>query len=96
MHRRHNPRDSETETLTGDRATESERWVKLASYSTILQAEAVKVTLDGAGLPAILQSHSGAGLFGAGFQGPVPGGVVVLVRSMDLERAWKLVVYGTE
>ena len=68
------------------------QWVKLASYPTVFDAERAKATLDSGGIPAILQSHGATGLFGAGFQGVVPGGVVLQVRSEDLDRAWTLVV----
>ena len=71
---------------------EIDRWVKLATYATTFDAEFAKARLDSAGVPALVQSHAGAGLFGAGFQGPVPGGAAVLVRALDLDRAWTLVV----
>lgn len=67
-------------------------WVKLASYATVFDAERAKATLDNAGIPALLKSHGATGLFGPGFQGTVPGGVVLEVPSQDLERAWTLVV----
>ena len=68
------------------------QWVKLASYPTVFDAERAKATLDSAGIPALLQSHGGAGALGTGFQGPVPGGVVLQVQAEDLDRAWTLVV----
>lgn len=74
---------------------ESEHWVKLASYATTFEAERAKAVLDSAGIPAMLKSHGVSGVFGAGFQGTVPGGVVLLVSSYDLDRAWRLVVHRT-
>ena len=67
-------------------------WVKLASYATVLEAEGAKAVLESAGIPAMLQSHGGTGIFGAGFQGPVPGGTTLLVPSRQLDRAWSIVV----
>jgi hypothetical protein len=68
------------------------QWVKLASYPTVFAAERAKATLDSAGIPALLQSHGGSGVFGPGFQGSVPGGVTIQVQEQDLDRAWTLVV----
>jgi hypothetical protein len=72
--------------------TDADQWAKLASYPTTLDAELAKAALEGAGIPAMLQSHGGTGVFGAGFQGAVPGGVTLLVPSRELDRAWSLVV----
>ena len=74
---------------------QSDHWVKPASYATVFDAERAKATLDSAGVPALLKNHGGTGAFGAGFQGLVPGGVSVEVRSSDLDRAWTLVVEST-
>jgi hypothetical protein len=71
---------------------ETDHWTKLATYATTFDAEVAKATLESAHIPAMIQSHSGTGIFGAGFQGTVPGGVSLMVRSHDLDRAWTLVV----
>ena len=71
----------------------SNTWVVLVKYPTILEAERAKVALEGAGIPTMVQSNGG--IFGAGFQGPAPGGATVLVPSQALERAWHLVVEST-
>ena len=71
---------------------ETGRWVKLATYGTTFETERARATLEAAGIPAMVQSNIGAGAFGAGFQGPVPGGVALLVPALDLDRAWTLVV----
>ena len=71
---------------------ETDTWVKLATYPSNLEAERAQATLESAGIPAMVQSHGGAGIFGPGFQGPVPGGTVLLVPSRQLDRAWTLVV----
>jgi hypothetical protein len=70
----------------------TDNWVKLASFGTTFEAERAMAALETEGIPALLQSHAGSGLFGAGFQGPVPGGLQVMVRPPDLERAWTLIV----
>jgi hypothetical protein len=46
-------------------------------------------------IPAMIQSHAGVGVFGAGFQGTVPGGVTLMVPSTALDRAWTLIVGKT-
>ena len=71
---------------------QTENWVKLATYGTTFEAEGAKATLESAGIPAMLQSHVGAGLGGAGFQGGTPAGTALLVPSRELDRAWELVV----
>jgi hypothetical protein len=67
-------------------------WMTLATYATMFEAELAKAALDSANIPALIRSHGAAGLFGAGFQGAVPGGVAVLVPAADLDRAWTVVV----
>jgi hypothetical protein len=69
----------------------SSAWVVVAKYPTVFDAERAKATLESAGIPTMLQSN-GAGIFGAGYQGPAPGGADVLVPSEALDRAWHLVV----
>jgi hypothetical protein len=43
--------------------------------------------LESADVPSLLQSHAGAGVFGPGFQGSVPGGVTLLVPREHLAEA---------
>ena len=71
---------------------EPERLVMLARYSTVFDAERAKATLEGEGIDSVIESNGAPGIFGPGFQGSVPGGVAVLVRSTDLDRAWQVVV----
>ena len=69
----------------------SDAWTVLANYPSVFEAELAKAALETEGIRAMVQSHNG-GAFGPGFQGPVPGGVNVLVPTADLDRAWQLVV----
>lgn len=71
---------------------DGDRWTVLATFPTILEAEVARATLETAGIPSLLQSHGGSGVFGPGFQGAVTGGATVLVAATDLEEAWTLVV----
>jgi hypothetical protein len=69
--------------------SESHEPVKLANFSTAFEAERAVATLESAGIPAMVKSHAGGNIFGAG---PVPGGVELYVRKKDVDRAWQLVV----
>jgi hypothetical protein len=71
---------------------EAEQLVTVAKYPTIFDAERAKARLESEGIDAMVQAHAGTGVFGAGYQGPVPGGAAVLVRSSDVDRAWSVVV----
>lgn len=54
-------------------------FVAVGVYSTRLEAELAQARLESADMPSLIQSHAGAGAFGPGFQGSVPGGVTLLV-----------------
>jgi Putative prokaryotic signal transducing protein len=49
-------------------------WVKVQEYASRFDAELARARLESARIPAMIASHGG-GIFGAGFQGTVPGGV---------------------
>jgi hypothetical protein len=55
-------------------------WTKVREFSTRFEAEIARTRLESADIPAAIVSHEG-GVFGAGFQGPVPSGVEVRVPS---------------
>jgi hypothetical protein len=55
-------------------------WKKVREYSTRFEAEIARTRLESADIPAAIISHEG-GMFGAGFQGPVPSGVELRVPS---------------
>lgn len=75
--------------------SEAPHWEQLATFGTMFEAELARATLETAGIACLVQSHSGTGVFGAGFQGAIPGGVTVLVPSPELERARELVDDGS-
>lgn len=66
------------------------QWVHLASYGTGLEAEMVRQKLEAAGIPALINSDA-PGMFGAGFQGVVPSGVMVSVPDPELTRAKEVI-----
>jgi hypothetical protein len=61
-------------------------WTKLREFSTRFEAEIARTRLESADIPAAIVSHEG-GMFGAGFQGPVPTGVELRVPSDRLPEA---------
>lgn len=62
-------------------------WVKLATYSSALEADVIVAQLEAAEIPAIARGNDIVGIFGPGFQGPTAKGVDVLVPSAALEDA---------
>ena len=70
-------------------------WVRIATFSTGFEAEAARVTLEEAGIPAIVRGNA-AGILGAGFLGPVVGGVEMHVPLAYVDRARDLVVFDDE
>ena len=73
-------------------SVEREHLVRLARYPTVFDAERAKAVLESEGIDSVIETNGAPGIFGPGFQGPVPGGVSVLVRSSDVDRAWQVVV----
>jgi hypothetical protein len=67
----------------------TDHWVKLSSFATGLDADMARARLEAAGLRTHLRSHQRSG-FGAGYQGPVPGGIDLFVTAADAERAREL------
>jgi hypothetical protein len=49
-------------------------WVKAREFATRFEAEVARAWLESAAIPTMIKAHE-AGLFGAGFQGPVTSGV---------------------
>lgn len=55
------------------------QWVKAGTFATRFEAEMARARLESANIPATIHSHAGSGVFGAGFQGMIPGGVELRV-----------------
>ena len=55
-------------------------WVQLATFGTGFEADLARQSLTDAEIPCLLQGNQ-AGIFGAGFQGPVMGGITLYVPS---------------
>ena len=65
-------------------------WTKIASFATGFEADLAAAALETAGIPAIVIGHQKSGIFGAGFQGPVIGGLEVKVPASMLDEAWEI------
>lgn len=61
-------------------------WVQLATYATGFEADIARQSLTDAEIPCLLRGNQ-AGMFGAGFQGPVMGGIVLYVPSTAIDTA---------
>lgn len=64
-------------------------WVQLVTFSTGFEADLAQQSLTEAEIPCLLRGNQ-AGMFGAGFQGPVMGGITVYVPSTALDTAREL------
>ena len=65
------------------------QWMVIGNFNTAFEAEMAKQLLEGEGIPVLSKSDT-AGIFGAGYQGAVTGGVTLHVPSPELERAQAL------
>jgi hypothetical protein len=71
-------------------------WVKIATFGSGFEADGARATLEEAGIPVLVRGNQ-AGMFGGGFQGPVIGGIDILVPSDAVLRARDLIdVAGDE
>lgn len=68
-----------------DEAREAQ-WVLLAKFGTILETDMARQSLEAEEIPVLVRGAY-AGVFGAGFQGPVMGGIELLVPDVELARA---------
>ena len=68
---------------------EQAQWVAIGNFNTALEAEMVRQTLEADGIPVLTKSDA-PGIFGAGFQGVVTGGVTLHVPSPEFDRAQAL------
>ena len=61
-------------------------WVELATYGTGFEADLAQQSLTEAEIPCLMRGNQ-AGIFGAGFQGPVMGGITLYVPSSAIQTA---------
>lgn len=61
-------------------------WVQLATFATGFEADFAQQSLTEAEIPCLLRGNQ-AGMFGAGFQGPVMGGITLYVPSTAIDTA---------
>ncbi|HUR91480.1 MAG TPA: hypothetical protein VMY38_02285 [Gemmatimonadaceae bacterium] len=61
-------------------------WVQLATFATGFEADLAQQSLTQAEIPCLLRGNQ-AGMFGAGFQGPVMGGIKLFVPSSAIDSA---------
>ncbi|MEN9507463.1 MAG: putative prokaryotic signal transducing protein [Gemmatimonadota bacterium] len=66
------------------------QWALLHECATVFEAEILRSLLEAAEIPVLVQGQQ-PGIFGAGFQGPIVGGVQLLVPSTALEEAREIV-----
>ena len=65
---------------------EQAQWIVIGNYNTAFEAEMVRQALEAEGIPVLSKSDA-PGIFGAGFQGAVTGGVTLHVPSPEIDRA---------
>lgn len=66
------------------------RWVPVATYGMVYEADFARATLESAGIPAHVQGGEHIGVFGPGWAGPTHRGVTLLVPSECLDEAKEL------
>lgn len=64
----------------------NERWAKLTTVYTGLDADTLRATLELEGIPVLVRGYQ-VGMWGSGFQGPISEGADVMVPESTLERA---------
>ncbi len=65
-------------------------WAMVATFSTGFEADIARATLESAGI-LVMKRGEQTGIFGPSFQGPVMGGIDILVPAADLEQARELI-----
>lgn len=73
-----------------DSGSETAEWVRLTATSSTLEAEMLRQALEVEDIPVLLRGTY-SGVFGGAYQGPVPGGVQLLVPSPLLEDARRII-----
>jgi len=72
-----------------DDMSERAEWIQVATFSTGLEADIARNTLEGADIPVLVRSNA-PGIFGLAFQGVVVGGIALHVPTPEVERAREL------
>ncbi len=67
----------------------SDRWAKLTTVYTGLEADTIRATMELEGIPVLVRGYQ-VGMWGSGFQGPITEGADVMVPESALERAREL------
>ena len=65
-------------------------WALLHECATVFDAELLRSMLEDAEIPVLVQGQQ-PGIFGAGYQGTIVGGVRVMVPSTALDEAREIV-----
>ena len=71
--------------MSQERADHAE-WIEIGTYRTGLEADMARQLLEDEGIPVLVKSDA-PGIFGAGFQGAVTGGITLHVPSPEFDRA---------
>ena len=66
------------------------RWVPVATYGAVYEADFARATLESAGIPAHVQGGEHVAIFGPGWAGPTLRGLTLLVPSECVEEAREL------
>lgn len=64
-------------------------WMAIGNFNTAFEADMARQVLEAEGIPVLTKSDA-PGIFGAGFQGVVTGGVTLHVPSPEFDRAQTL------
>ena len=70
-------------------------WAKVREFATRIEADIVRARLESQDIPVLIKAHEG-GMFGAGFQGMSPAGIVLYVPAPLLEEVRELLELDVE
>ncbi|HET6763995.1 MAG TPA: DUF2007 domain-containing protein [Longimicrobiaceae bacterium] len=68
------------------------RWIEVATFGAVYEADIAVATLESAGIPARVGGGEHVGIFGAGYQGFTARGVAVLVPENHADDARELLM----
>lgn len=66
------------------------RWVPVATYGMVYEADFARATLESAGIPAHVRGGEHVAIFGPGWAGPTTRGLTLMVPAECLEEAREL------